>query len=356
MKITFFIGSMGMGGAERVISHLSNHFSDLGWNVDIVLLLDNTVEYKLNDDVRIIDLHGKYKSYYKNILFWCKNIRKYLKTSKPDRVISFVGRINALVLFASFGLKNTIIVSERNDPQNDGRSKLMLKICDLLYKRASTVIFQTKYQENCFSNSLKNHSEIIPNPVTVKSMPIEREKNRVVTVGRLCAQKNQTMFIDAAHILQKDHKNLVFEIYGEGALKDELNERIDAWNLTGAVRLMGNKTNIHDCINSATMFVLTSLYEGASNVLIEAMMLGLPCICTAYPGADEIISDGYNGILVPQNDSMALAEKIEFLLNDSFACKRLSEGAINSSQKYMSENVLKKWEDVILYGSTNKTL
>lgn len=280
MKITFFIGSMGFGGAERVISYLANHFIDIGWDVDIVVLLSNEVKYSLNDKIKIINFCGNHKSYFMNIAYWISKIHTYLKRNNPDRVVSFIGRINALVLFASLGLKNTIIVSERNDPKNDGRSKLMLKICDLLYKQASTVVFQTKYQRNCFSKSLKNHIEIIPNPVIVKSMPIEREKNRVVTVGRLCAQKNQTMFIDAAHILQKDHNNLVFEIYGEGALKDELNERIDALNLTGDNCLIGAGAKLIGGIHignnvkiGAGCVVVDDVPDGATVVMQKARMI-----------------------------------------------------------------------------------
>ena len=79
MKLSFFIGDMGIGGAERVISHLANHFSSLGWNVDIVVLLSNKVGYDLHNNIKIIDFSGKHNNYYKNLLYWICNIRKYLK-------------------------------------------------------------------------------------------------------------------------------------------------------------------------------------------------------------------------------------------------------------------------------------
>lgn len=337
-----------MGGAERVISILANHFRDKGMTVEIVLLLNNSVKHELRENIKIIDLHGKYESYRKNVLFWYKNIRKHLKSSKPDRVVSFVGRINALVLLASLGLKKTIIVSERNDPKNDGRSRVMLEICNVLYKKASMVVFQTKYQRNCFSNALKYRSCIIPNPVFVNLSPMKRENNRIVTVGRLYRAKNHSLLIEAAYILNDKFPDLKYEIYGDGDFKKELIKKITNLGLNNTVKLMVNKADVHSCIAKATIFVLTSRYEGASNALIEAMMLGLPCICTAYPGADEIINDGYNGILVPQDDPIVLAEKIEYLLSDRKLCEYLSHNAIESSQRFRSDRALLEWEKTII--------
>ena len=123
MKIVFFMGSMCRGGAERVISIIANDYCARGWDVEIAVLLKNKVEYDLDDRIRIVDLTGKHASYIKNAAFWASSIRRYLKQTKPDRVVSFAGRINALVLTAGMGLGLPVVVSERNDPMHDGRSR-----------------------------------------------------------------------------------------------------------------------------------------------------------------------------------------------------------------------------------------
>ena len=117
MKISFFIGGMRRGGAERVISILANDYCQRGWDVDIVLLLNNAVEYDLDSRINIVNITKKSGGYLKNAPRWLGGIRKYLKNRKPDRVVSFVGRINALVLTANIGLKLPVVVSERNDPK-----------------------------------------------------------------------------------------------------------------------------------------------------------------------------------------------------------------------------------------------
>ena len=91
-KIAFFIGEMQRGGAERVISILANHYSDKGWEVAIVLLLGNRIGYTLNSDISIIDLSEEGSSYIKRLPRWIKSVRRYLKETKPDKVVSFIGR------------------------------------------------------------------------------------------------------------------------------------------------------------------------------------------------------------------------------------------------------------------------
>ena len=92
MRIAFFIGSMGRGGAERVISILANEYADKGWDVDILMLLANRIEYDLRPQINVISLVGSSTSYAKNAISWLTKIRKYVSTVKPDRVVLFVGR------------------------------------------------------------------------------------------------------------------------------------------------------------------------------------------------------------------------------------------------------------------------
>lgn len=346
-RITFFIGSMYGGGAERVISILANHFCQKDWNVDIVLLLENKVGYQLDRRIRIIDFTHSSGTYIKHLPNWIAEIRRYVKKNKPDRIVSFVGRINILVLTACLGLKVPIIVSERNDPKHDGRGPLMLKYCNLIYKRAKAVVYQTRYEKSCFSSKLHN-GVIIGNPVTISVVP-EQKKNyhEIVTAGRLQPQKNQEMLLKAIHILLSKYSDISVKIYGDGSLKEHLEKQIQTLKIGNNVSLCGHVTDLHDRIKSAGIFVLCSDYEGLSNALIEAMMLGLVCITTDYPGADELIENEKNGLIVPRNDYRRLAQAINRVLYDEELSNILSFNAIESSKMYLEHHVLKKWEDVI---------
>jgi GalNAc-alpha-(1->4)-GalNAc-alpha-(1->3)-diNAcBac-PP-undecaprenol alpha-1,4-N-acetyl-D-galactosaminyltransferase len=90
--IMLFSGSMGKGGAERVLSILANSLVQKKWNVIIVLLLDNRIEYLLDDSVQIINLSRPKAKRIFNIWHWIKNIRKTIRSLKPDAIISFFAR------------------------------------------------------------------------------------------------------------------------------------------------------------------------------------------------------------------------------------------------------------------------
>lgn len=345
-KITFFIGSLGRGGAERVISILANHYCKKGWNVDIALLLNTKVGYELEDKIRIVDL-TECGSYVKAMPKWLIKIRRYIKSEHPDRIVSFVGRINLLVLTAKIGLNVKTIVSERNDPKHDGRGKAISFYTNLIYKKADAIVYQTEYEKSCFSKSLDEKGYIIPNPVSVNTYRKNITKYRVVTAGRLLPQKNHSLLIDAVAKLKDEYPNISLYIFGDGALKAELEDKVKSLNLSQNIFLPGNVVELHEKIADAHVFVMSSEYEGLSNALIEAMMIGLPCITTDYPGADELIQDGVNGLIVSRGniDEMALA--IKRIISDETICESLRNGAKEASRKYDTDLVLRQWDAII---------
>ena len=139
-KLVVVLGSMGRGGAERVVSIISDFYANKGWKVYIVLLLSNKVDYELNENVEVIDLSGKTASRIKRLPSWLFGIRRVVKEIKPDTVLSFAARINIIVQLAVKGLKQKVVVSERNDPYSDGRSKVVDFFTSRLYPKAHTVI------------------------------------------------------------------------------------------------------------------------------------------------------------------------------------------------------------------------
>lgn len=347
MKISFFIGGMRRGGAERVISILANDYCQRGWDVDIVLLLQNAVEYDLDSRIRIVDITKKSGGYLKNAPRWLGGIRKYLKERKPDRVVSFVGRINALVLTASVGMKLPIVISERNDPKHDGRGALMQWYCNRIYHRSKAIVYQNEHEKSCFSQSLEQKGCIIPNPVTVIAEK-EGSSTTVVTAGRLIEQKNQKVLVSAMSQVHKAHPDVKCRIYGEGNLRGPLQTQIEELGLPDVVTLEGNVKDIHARLSQCGIFALTSNFEGLSNALIEAMMVGLPCITTDYPGARELIEDGENGLVVPMNDADALAAAIVKLIENKDGCAdALAKQGQAFADRFNAETVLNQWHAVI---------
>ncbi|NMA66488.1 MAG: glycosyltransferase family 4 protein [Clostridiaceae bacterium] len=338
---------MAKGGAERVISILANRYADKGWKVDIVMLLDDICEYKINERINLISIIGNARSRIMQLPKWIYGIRKYVLDYKPDRIVSFVARINLITLISCAGLEQKIVISERNDPKKDGRSFLVKYATFLLYPYSQVTVFQTKWAQSCFPITVKKRSVIIPNPISVDTLAHVKKQKKIVSVGRLSPQKNHSMLLDAFALVHKDYPDYTLHIYGEGELRNVLTEQINDLLLTDRVFLHGVVSNIHKKIADAEMFVLSSDYEGLSNALLEAMMMGLPCISTDCAGSNEVIIDGENGLLVPVGNTEKLASAMKKLIENKELAANLGNNAKKSSETFCCESVIVKWEEVI---------
>ena len=342
-KITFVIGGMSRGGAERVISILANHYAKLGWKTDIVMLLSNKVGYELNESIYLVDMTRKTQNKILGAPHWVMSFRKYAKENNPDIIVSFVARINVVVLLATLGMNKKIIISERNDPSMDGRSRFLDIATRILYKKARKIIFQTKRAADHFTGTIQKNSLIIPNPISVKCFVQTNVNHKIVSVGRLAKQKNHKMLIDAFAEVIKKHPEYQLWIYGEGSERNELEMKISEYHIEDKVFLPGNIPNIHQEISDAEIFVLSSDYEGLSNALLEAMMMGIPCISTTCAGSDEYIKDGYNGLLVSIGDSEKMRLAIERLIEDDVLRHHIGKTGKQSVEQCDSQIVMKEW-------------
>ena len=346
-KIIFFLGTMKRGGAERVISILSRAYAKKGWETMICVLLDNQVMYEIDESTKVVDLTQKKKTRIQSIPGWLSGIRKLIKDENPKVVLSFAARINILVLLASIGLKAKIVVSERNDPNHDGRGFLADVMTRILYLRANAVVFQTKRVRDYFGRTIRKRSIVIPNPIEVNQKRENPDVNKIVTVGRLESQKNQAMLLTAFAKLCEKHSELKLYLYGEGSLKQELQLQAYKLNISEKVYFEGNVPQVHEKIKDASFFVLPSDYEGLSNALLEAMKMGIPCISTDCAGSDEFIENGYNGLLVPVGNEQSLYRAMEkFVQDEKFRIKCGENGKI-TTECLNPERIFTMWNETL---------
>lgn len=330
-----------------MVSILANDYAACGWQAEIGLLLSGGVEYELCAGVNTLDFSGTSESRIRRVPFWLKKIRHYLKTEKPDLVVSFVARINVLVLLASLGTKTKVFVSERNDPRYDGRGMLSKWMVRLLYPLSNGIVFQTEQVKSLFCQKIQSKGTVIPNPISVKTRTSEPKRKKIVTVGRLTAQKNHAMLIRAFSEVVKQYPEYCLEIYGKGELEEKTAAYINELGMSEHVFLCGNHLNIHEKTADAELFVLSSDYEGLSNALLEAMMMGLPCISTRCAGAEEYIADNENGKLVPVADADAMKKAILYMIEHPAERKKMGERAEKTSELFSKECVLKQWHDFL---------
>lgn len=346
-SIVFVTGSMCRGGAERVISVLANEYAEKNWNVYILMLLHNDVKYDLNNKVNVIDVSNDRIHGSKRIIYLLNKTRKVIKQLNPSVIVSFMAQICLITWFSCLGLKAKIVLSERIDPASVHRSFINRMALNYIYANCSCTVLQTERAQAYFPLSVRNNSVIIPNPVKVTAERTSNNEHVIVTAGRLTEQKNHKLLIEAFDSIHAKHPDYRLDIYGNGPLEKELKTQIAGLGLENVVKLKGNVANIHEHIKNDEIFVLSSDFEGLSNALIEAMMMGFPVVSTNCAGSDEIIIDGDNGLIVPTCDKGALVSAINRLIeNDSFR-ERCGENAKNIVDFAGAENVIKKWFEVI---------
>ena len=351
MKIAFVIGSLAGGGAERVVARLASQFAKQGHYVTIYLIARNLIEYEINKNIEVIFVNTSVAIRGIKYLERAFRLRKHVNLLCPDIVISFTSGVSSFVLFALHGTRHRVIISERNNPYTDPASSKARKKRDKLYENADGLVFQTLDAKYYFSKKIQNKSTIIINPIG-EDIPLpyvgEREPV-IVSVGRLEPQKNHQLLIDAFAEVHKHLPNYILKIYGDGSLKERLQEQIVQYNLCENVLLMGHSQNVLYDIRDASVFVLSSDFEGISNALMEAMAIGIPVISTDHPigGARFLIKSGYTGILTPVGDKDALALSIlKILLNKKYA-ESMAFNALNVRNLASIETVADDWLNFI---------
>lgn len=351
-EIVFVLGAMKRAGAERVVSILANHYINVGYRVKIVLLLENVVQYELDQRIEIIDLTNNVNknvlARLKNVYYWVKGLRSIIKKDETQKIITFMSYMTILSVIASCGKNVNIIASERNDPRKEKRNFITKKLLkwSFLNRNCRKIVFQTEYAKSCYSKKIREKGKVIYNPIEVNAQRT-RSVDKIVNVGRLENQKNQLMLIDSFALIKDKYTNMQLEIYGEGRLRDVLCKRIKELNLDNRIFLKGNVPDLHLKISNAKLFVLSSLFEGTSNALMEAMMMGIPCVSTKINGINEIIDDKVNGVVLKTNDAYCLAETIEYLLNNEDKCEDISQNAKESMKKFSVQNVINEWDLIV---------
>ena len=330
-NILFLIASIGGGGAERVGTRLVSEFSK---NHNVYLMYFNFKEktFPISPNVHLIPFfvtNELKKEFYPKVkdsnLIRILEIEKVRRRYNIDITISFLFSPNTFNIKAEGG--GIKILSERNDPTAKGES--YFKEMSLAYEKADKVVFQTNYVKNKFSSEIKKKGIIIPNPICVSCLADKIPKKKIVAVGRLIEQKNHELLIKSFAIFHKIHKEY-YLIYDLG--------------IQNYVNFKGFCDDVHEKIKDAEIFVLSSNFEGMPNALMEAMMMGLPCISTNCSSLPEIIDNEKNGILVEKDDVSGLARAMLRLSEDEVLREKLGKNAMRKSEEWKLDKIVKKWE------------
>lgn len=346
MKITFVTATLTSGGSERVMSIVANKMQERGYEVEIVCLNDQIVFYPINKGIKIthVEIEAGTKSLSKK-LWW---FRKHIKQTKPDVVIAFMVSVYTVTLLALIGVDIPVISSVRNDPAYSNlRKKITRKI---LLPRSAHVVVQTQQIKQYFNKNIQKKTTVIYNPVNEKvfEFQLAEKENRIISVGRLYPQKDQKTMIEAFAQVSEQYPGWKLVIFGEGPEREALESLVERLKVKDKVSMPGRSENIIDELNKSKVFCLSSIYEGMSNALVEAICVGLPVVTTKVSGTEELIKDGENGFIVNIGDKEAMANALIKIIEDKNLQNLFTEKNKAQAKKFETNAIVNLWEQVIL--------
>lgn len=360
MRLTLVIYSLQGGGAERVMTTLANTWAAASWPVTLLTFDDGSMPlfYELDPRVDHIALNiagrsaNKFAAAAEN-LYRVHRLRRAIRASRPDAVLSFMDKTNVLTVLATRGLGVRVVVSGRSDPKMNDPGPIWSRLRRLVYPYADRVVVQSQGAFNYFSRRVQARAAIIPNPVLAPPANAgtalgPRSRPVILGMGRMVAAKGFDSLLRAFAQVKDAHPEWRLAILGEGPLFGEMKALRDGLGMTERVLMPGRVKNTQAYLNDADLFVMSSRYEGFPNALCEAMAAGVAVISTDCPsGPREIIRDGIDGLLVAPDNTAALASAMDQLMNNELERKRLALRATEVTTRFALPRVVRMWEEAL---------
>ena len=343
------------------MSIAANYWAAKSWDITL-LTFDNGVSrpfYDLDNRVRHIalDLMNDSKTLTASVISNVRRLfvlREAIKDSRPEALISFVDKTNIMTLLASCWLSVPVLVSERMDPVKYPIGPIWERLRLLTYPLASSLVVQSERALSYFPPKIQSRAHVIPNPVLACSSKCETLQSQriskpfVMAIGRLVPQKGFDILLQSFARVRETYPDWSLIIVGEGPLRGQLEALRDKLGLEGGVCFPGRIKAIHEILNHADLFVMSSRFEGFPNALCEAMACGLPVISTDCPsGPREIITSGVDGMLIPSEDTDSLTCAMNRLMSDETERRRLAFNAKDITSRFNLERIMSNWEDVL---------
>lgn len=324
MKILFVITSLGMGGAEHVVTNLADELSNQGHKVKIAYLTGELLVTPRNNNIEVINLGLNSP---KNLLNSYLLLRSIIKNFDPDVVHSHMYHANILTRLTRLSIKTPKLISTSHSNNEGGLLRMITyRITDSLTDMSTNV---SKTAVDAFVNKgavpEKRMTHIVNgiDTNTFNYNESERIKLRkklsisdtqvILAVGRLEAAKDYPNLLKAIAILKAKRKDFKLLIVGDGSLKDDLTMLRSELKLEGFIEFLGIRRDIPALMSASDVFVLSSAWEGFGLVVAEAMACERVVVATNCGGVSEVV--GSEGFLVEPRNSILLAKELNKALD-----------------------------------------
>ncbi len=337
MRILQICSARQIGGGERYLADLSNSLEKRGHDVFVALPPDAPLKDELFDVPKDNILFSRMRNALD--IFSAFELADFVRRNSIEIIHAHLARDYPLAAFAARLTKKPFVLT---------RHVLfpLIRLQKIILKNVAGIIAPS----NAIAESLEKQNIFPPDKITIiryginleHFAPAEKMPNEtfvVGTIGHLAPIKGHDVFIRAAEIVLKKRENIRFVIVGEdksnsGENRREIEDLIEQLGLKKKIELAGWTDDVRPFLQKFDLFISAARAEAFGLVMPEAMRYGLPVIATRSEGAAEIIEDGTDGILVPNEDAETLAKVILELFDD----KEKREHLIKNGRRRVEEH------------------
>ncbi len=373
-KITILALHLGYGGIENCISNLANSLVD-DYEVNIIStykLYEKPV-FKLNDKIKIkylmTDLKPNKQELKQSLkklklITFFKELKKSLKILKLKKnlMIGVIKNCDSDVIISTrdihnnwlskYGRDKTLKIGwEHNHHHNNKRyiNKVTKSVLGLDY-----FVLVSKDLTKFYSEKLKDKKvKCVYIPNSINFFPQEKAKletENLISIGRLSHEKGYLDLIDIFKELHQKYPDSKLNIIGDGPDRKKIEKKIRDNKLEDYIILHGfqEKEYINKYLEKSSVYIMTSYTESFGLVLLEAFAYGVPCVAySSAEGANEIISDNWDGYLIKDRDKNKMIKRICELLSNRNRRLIMGANGIKKAQEFNTQKTKQKWIEII---------
>ncbi|MBT4122299.1 glycosyltransferase family 4 protein, partial [bacterium] len=360
------------GGPATYVTRIVPELLKLGNEVQVVTYADveeSTLEnidgYKVFKIPRQTNILFKYFNYFRQLHHLAKKAdliyaQGLFASGIPAILVKWFLNIKVVVKVvgdvAWERAKNEYDIPELLDDFQDKKYSFNIEVLKYIEhyiaKNVNTIITPSKYLKSIISKweVPDNSIQVVYNSFeSLNTNNLEKEKNNLLYVGRLTNWKGLEAIIEVIPKLKDKYPDILFNIVGDGPLKNNLNNLINKLNLENSVKLVGqvDHDKVGDYYAQASIFLLNSGYEGLPHVLLEALASSVPIIASRMGGNPEVIEDNINGYLVEYNNKEEIFTKIDSLLSDPSKQAEFIEKGKEVLNKFTFNNMVEETNKIL---------
>lgn len=344
------------GGVPRVLSVKTNYLSDiLGYEIHILTQNKGNTPlfYSFSDKIKLHDmiLSGNKLQY---LFQYKKALRLHVKSINPDIIIVSDNGLKGY--FVTWLLQTSIPIifeshGSRFMEENQSKSGFQRIFKDKINANLKIRGAKTFHKFIVLSEESKNewglsNAQIIPNPnwFTVEKASNLNHKT-AISVSRHSYEKGLDRLLRVWQKVIQKHADWMLCVYGKWDENNTYQKLAKELQITENISFFEPIKNIQEEYQGASLYLMTSRFEGFPMVLIEAMASGLPCVAFDCPvGPRALIENNQNGFLIEDNNIDAFSAKVIELIENNSLAKEIGQNAIESVQKYNIDVVMKEWD------------